>query len=533
MPRRLVRDRRVEPGRRGAPRSATALAARLRFDEAPAGKLAIVATEPATNLVKHAGGGGCCCARCCASGSRGVELLALDRGPGMRDVAACLRDGYSTAGSPGTGLGAIAAPRDAFDIYSRAGAARRCCAASLCVRIAPRRDDRRCERRCRHRAQGRRGGLRRRLGGRADADGCHVRWSRTGSGHGPEAAAAAARVPSSSLRAQPHRGAAPSCSSRCHARSARDARRRGRGRAPRSGAEASELRRRGQHRRHRAAGGTSAGTWSRTTAPSATTRASRRNSPIRGPPARCSVAAFRRARARSWSLGAIPACATRHPTLIAAVALPRLTRDRDDVTVVVLRSAGGVSRMSRPILHRRASRTSSDVVAVRQRARQIAELLGFDSQDQTRIATAVSEIARNAFRYAGGGKVEFALEGGRAPQLLVIRVSDAGPGIRDLDARPRRAATGPPPAWASASIGARRLMDRFEIESSAGARHRRSRWASSCPRARAARRPRRRRRASSIELASDAADGPARGDAAAEPGAAAQRSTSCGSARTS
>ena len=47
-----------------------------------------------------------------------------------------------------------------------------------------------------------------------------------------------------------------------------------------------------------------------------------------------------------------------------------------------------------------------DVVVARQRARQISGLLGFDGQDQTRIATAVSEIARNAYRYAGGGKVE-------------------------------------------------------------------------------------------------------------------------------
>ena len=47
----------------------------------------------------------------------------------------------------------------------------------------------------------------------------------------------------------------------------------------------------------------------------------------------------------------------------------------------------------------------SDVVAVRQRARQIAERLGFDRQDQTRIATAVSDIARNAFRHAAGGRL--------------------------------------------------------------------------------------------------------------------------------
>ena len=75
------------------------------------------------------------------------------------------------------------------------------------------------------------------------------------------------------------------------------------------------------------------------------------------------------------------------------------------------------------------------VVTARQRARQIATLLNFDGQDQTRIATAVSEIARNAFRYAGGGKVEFLLEGATAPQLLLIRVSDQGPGIAGLSVR--------------------------------------------------------------------------------------------------
>ena len=55
-----------------------------------------------------------------------------------------------------------------------------------------------------------------------------------------------------------------------------------------------------------------------------------------------------------------------------------------------------------------------DIVHARQRARQLADLLGFDAQDQTRIATAVSEIARNAFQYAGGGKVEFASISNRA-----------------------------------------------------------------------------------------------------------------------
>ena len=74
-----------------------------------------------------------------------------------------------------------------------------------------------------------------------------------------------------------------------------------------------------------------------------------------------------------------------------------------------------------------------DVVLVRQRTRQLSRLLGFDQQDQTRIATAVSEIARNACNYGGSGKVEYQLEGTTSPQLLVIQVSDQGPGIANVD----------------------------------------------------------------------------------------------------
>ena len=68
----------------------------------------------------------------------------------------------------------------------------------------------------------------------------------------------------------------------------------------------------------------------------------------------------------------------------------------------------------------------------RQRSRQVASLLGFDTQDQTRIATAVSEIARNAFAYASRGKVEFFLQGATAPQVLLVKVADEGPGIAAL-----------------------------------------------------------------------------------------------------
>jgi signal transduction histidine kinase/CheY-like chemotaxis protein len=108
-----------------------------------------------------------------------------------------------------------------------------------------------------------------------------------------------------------------------------------------------------------------------------------------------------------------------------------------------------------------------DVVNARQRARHLAELLGFDAHEQTRIATAVSEIARNAFQYAGGGRIEFALEGQTRPQILLIRVIDRGPGIVELPtilAGRYRSSTG----LGLGIVGTKRLMDRFEIESSAG-----------------------------------------------------------------
>ncbi len=77
-------------------------------------------------------------------------------------------------------------------------------------------------------------------------------------------------------------------------------------------------------------------------------------------------------------------------------------------------------------------RTEHDVMLIRQRVRQLARLLGFEMPDQTRIATAVSEIARNAVQYAGSGRVEFRLTGD-TPQLFEIIVRDSGAGIDDLD----------------------------------------------------------------------------------------------------
>lgn len=103
-----------------ARRALVALGARLGFDEVLSGKLAIVVTEAAGNLVKHAHGGELV-VRELGPGRRGLEVIALDRGPGIADVARALQDGYSTSGTPGGGLGAIRRLTDEFDLYSSPG----------------------------------------------------------------------------------------------------------------------------------------------------------------------------------------------------------------------------------------------------------------------------------------------------------------------------------------------------------------------------------------------------------------------------
>ncbi|MBW4545770.1 MAG: response regulator [Symplocastrum torsivum CPER-KK1] len=109
-------------------------------------------------------------------------------------------------------------------------------------------------------------------------------------------------------------------------------------------------------------------------------------------------------------------------------------------------------------------RFEQDVVMTRQRARQIAELLGFDSQDQTRIATAVSEIARNAFQYAKGGRVEFWVEG-ESSQSLLICIRDKGSGITNLNSILEGRYTSET-GMGLGILGGKRLMEQFEIESS-------------------------------------------------------------------
>ena len=95
------------------------LAESLEWEATAAGKLGIVITEIGTNLVKHAQGGEIHLQTCTRNGSTGIEVIAFDRGPGIASLERCLRDGYSTAATAGTGLGAIARLADEFDIHSQ------------------------------------------------------------------------------------------------------------------------------------------------------------------------------------------------------------------------------------------------------------------------------------------------------------------------------------------------------------------------------------------------------------------------------
>jgi anti-sigma regulatory factor (Ser/Thr protein kinase) len=102
-------------------RAAVQLARELGFDEMAAGRVALVATELGSNLVKHAREGRVLLAPVKADdGSWMVELISMDQGPGIADLRACLADGFSTSGTAGTGIGAIRRLATLFDIFSQA-----------------------------------------------------------------------------------------------------------------------------------------------------------------------------------------------------------------------------------------------------------------------------------------------------------------------------------------------------------------------------------------------------------------------------
>jgi len=99
-------------------RAAADLAIGLGFDEVDTGRVGIVATELATNLAKHAREGVVLMRVAARPPAASLELIALDRGPGIAEVGRALQDGHSTAGTPGTGLGAIRRGATRFDVYS-------------------------------------------------------------------------------------------------------------------------------------------------------------------------------------------------------------------------------------------------------------------------------------------------------------------------------------------------------------------------------------------------------------------------------
>ncbi|MFI1994714.1 SpoIIE family protein phosphatase [Actinoplanes sp. NPDC020271] len=102
-------------------RTAERLAADLAMPEARIAELSIVAAEAAGNLVKHAQQGTMLVRAVRTAEQGGVELIAIDSGPGIADVAHALGDGHSTAGTLGIGLGAILRQASRWDMHSLPG----------------------------------------------------------------------------------------------------------------------------------------------------------------------------------------------------------------------------------------------------------------------------------------------------------------------------------------------------------------------------------------------------------------------------
>lgn len=109
-----------------ARRASQKLAQELDFDEVRAGQLAIIISEAATNILKHGGDGRIVLSAVQAmypaqAAMAGIEVLAIDQGPGIANLRQALRDGSSTVGTSGTGLGALHRLSDQFDAYAPRG----------------------------------------------------------------------------------------------------------------------------------------------------------------------------------------------------------------------------------------------------------------------------------------------------------------------------------------------------------------------------------------------------------------------------
>jgi anti-sigma regulatory factor (Ser/Thr protein kinase) len=101
-----------------ARRQALSLAAALEFDELRQGQLGIIVTEAAGNIASHAGSGEIILSGWTYEQQSGIDMLALDKGRGIENLSAALQDGYSTAGTPGNGLGAMSRLASRFQVFS-------------------------------------------------------------------------------------------------------------------------------------------------------------------------------------------------------------------------------------------------------------------------------------------------------------------------------------------------------------------------------------------------------------------------------
>lgn len=105
-----------------ARRSAVALAHAQPLGSDAVGRLAIVVTEAATNIVRHGGNGVIILRALIAGSSPAIEMLALDKGPGIPNLGLAMRDGFSTSGTSGQGLGGMQRLSEVFEVHSRIGA---------------------------------------------------------------------------------------------------------------------------------------------------------------------------------------------------------------------------------------------------------------------------------------------------------------------------------------------------------------------------------------------------------------------------
>ena len=404
------------------------------------------------------------------------SMLALDRGPGMRDVAACLRDGYLDRRHAGHRARRDRAAVD--DVrHLLAAAARHGRVRARSGRTTPRaaRRRRRDRRRLRRRIPARRCAATPGPSMPMATDALHGRWSSTASATALDAAEAAARRDASSsartpdARARGHDRAC--CTTALRARAARrlpsptiDLAQRGPCASPASATSPACVRRR---RREPASMVSHHGTLGHR-------RATIQEFQYPWPERRARSCCTPTASSTRWTLDRLSgARAAAIPTLIAARALPRLhAAARDDVTVVVAaRGAHERRRCSRsPIAHEHGRRARAPARAPDRRAARLRRA-GPDAHRDRRVRDRAQRVPLRRRRHASSSRIE----GATPPQVLLDRAStDEGPGIADLDGDPRR------PLPLDDRHGARhrrraRLMDQLRRSTSSADGHRPSR----------------------------------------------------------